>query len=366
VFEELFVLVVRACVEAGLVDGEKIHMDGSLINANASWESVKKGSPELIEALRQTYRREESKLEYSGNDDDGAGARADSTPPHTTVSKTDPDAVVMRKGGRDIARPRYRNHRAVDNQCGVITAIETTPADINENEKLIALVEQHESNTGQKVGTVVADAQYGTNDNFAACEKRGISSHMADLKSTYTNDLSKGIFREEDFHYDALTDSYVCPAGKRLNRSQKQDRNFQVYRGNKKICSGCALQTQCMRSRHWRTVKRHIEHGRIQRARIQSHSGWARRDRRRRKHLMEGSFADAAGNHGFKRARWRRLHNQQIQDLLIATCQNVRILMRYERRREAASMVVSVEGVTALADRIPGSLRYVPRAPQFG
>ena len=81
---------------------------------------------------------------------------------------------------------------------------------------------------------------------------------------------------------------------------------------------------------------------------------------------MEGSFADAAGNHGFKRARWRRLHNQQIQDLLIATCQNVRILMRYERRREAASMVVSVEGVTALADRIPGSLRYVPRAPQFG
>jgi hypothetical protein len=38
---------------------------------------------------------------------------------------------------------------------------------------------------------------------------------------------------------------------------------------------------------------------------------------------MEGSFADATSRHGFKRTRWRRLRNQRIQDLLIATCQNI-------------------------------------------
>ena len=43
---------------------------------------------------------------------------------------------------------------------------------------------------------------------------------------------------------------------------------------------------------------------------------------------MEGSFADAANNHWFKRARWRRLRRQQVQDYLIATAQNVRILLR--------------------------------------
>jgi hypothetical protein len=32
---------------------------------------------------------------------------------------------------------------------------------------------------------------------------------------------------------------------------------------------------------------------------------------------MEKSFADAANNHHFKRARWRRLWRQQIQDYLI-------------------------------------------------
>ncbi len=43
--------------------------------------------------------------------------------------------------------------------------------------------------------------------------------------------------------------------------------------------------------------------------------------------MAEGSFADAANNHGFKRARWRRLWRQQIQDYLIAAIQNIRILL---------------------------------------
>src|SRR5262245_30876859 len=35
VFEELFIGIVRQCLEAGLVDGRKIHMDGSFVRANA-------------------------------------------------------------------------------------------------------------------------------------------------------------------------------------------------------------------------------------------------------------------------------------------------------------------------------------------
>ena len=51
----------------------------------------------------------------------------------------------------------------------------------------------------------------------------------------------------------------------------------------------------------------------------ESHSKAARRDRGRRQWLMEGSFADAANNHGVRRARWRRLWRERIQDFLIAT-----------------------------------------------
>ncbi len=52
---------------------------------------------------------------------------------------------------------------------------------------------------------------------------------------------------------------------------------------------------------------------------------------------MEQSFADATNNHHFKRARWRRLWRQQIQDYLIAAIQNVRILLANQNPNKSAA-----------------------------
>jgi transposase len=350
IFEEMFVQIVKACVEAGLVNGGKIHMDGSMVNANASRDSVHSGPPELMEALRTAYRREEAKLDDSDNDEGGQSRSGKVTA--TTVSKTDPDAAMVRKGQGDVARPRYKNHRAVDDQRGVITALCTTPGNVGEDDKLMDLVQQHERHTGETVHTVVADAQYGTNDNFAACQERGIRSHMADLAATFADTGNrKGIFKEEEFRYDSDTDTYTCPAGKQLKRAKNPDRQYLLYRGNRKMCAGCPLRSQCTRSKHWRTIKRHIHYETIQRARSESRSGWAKRDRKRRMHLMEGSFGDAATNHGFKHARWRGLDRQRIQDWLIATCQNIRILLRHRGRRNAIAVAMMVPGSAIGTDR---------------
>jgi len=56
-----------------------------------------------------------------------------------------------------------------------------------------------------------------------------------------------------------------------------------------------------------------------------------------------GNFADAANNHGFKRARWRRLWRQQIQDYLIAAIQNIRILLARTVLRPAADNVLDLK-----------------------
>ena len=74
-------------------------------------------------------------------------------------------------------------------------------------------------------------------------------------------------------------------------------------------------------------------------ARSQAHSPAARRDRQRRQHLMERSFADAANNHHFKRARWRRLWRQQIQDYLIAAIQNLRLLLAHGGNKRTAGVL---------------------------
>ena len=339
VFESLFVRTVLQCVEAGLVDGGKLHFDGSLIDANAGNDSVIKGPPELVAQLRAAFRQEEYKLDDRGGDDedsgsdDGGGAggvqkRSYQKKNKGLVSSTDPDAEVSSKKGV-LPRLRYKNHRAVDDAHGVITAVSTTPGSVEENSELFNLIGLSEQNTGIPVHTAVADAQYGTIDNFRECGKRGIKSHMADLSETHKNTGRKsGIFEESAFVYDADKDIYTCPAGNTMKRRRhKKDRKAYEYALSPKVCNACELKPKCTRSRYGRSVKRHQDHELIEAARTESKSGAAKRDRARRKHIAEGSFADAKNNHGFKRSRWRRLWRQRIQDLFIAAIQNIRILL---------------------------------------
>ena len=193
VFESLFVRTVAQCVQAGLVDGNKLHVDASLIDANASKESVIKGAPELIAALKRVYSATESKLEASSTPQSYQWVN------DRMMSQSDPDAACVRKGGGE-SRPRYHHHRAVDDQKGVITAIKTTPGSIAENKKLMELIDQHEKNTRCPVRTVVADHKYDTNENYVACQARGIATHMGETtRNTANTGRREGIFGDEAF-----------------------------------------------------------------------------------------------------------------------------------------------------------------------
>jgi transposase/chorismate mutase len=323
VFEGFFVRTVMQCVEAGLVDGRKIHVDSSLIDANASRDSVVKGCPVLIAAVKQAYQAQESKLEDT------------STPEHyqavndRMVSTTDPDAAMTRKGA-DSARPRYHHHRVFDDAQGVVTAVETTPGSIAENKKLIAVVQQHEQNTQKPVQTVVADHKYGTAENYVAGQRAGWTTHMGDVlgKQDHSQDQN-GLFPESAFTSNREADTYTCPAGQTLRpRRVHHFKRTWEYCLPKKICAACPLRSQCTRAAiTGRTIRRHEHQDLLDIARQQAHSPEARKDRQRRQAIIEQSFADAANNHGFKRSRWRRLWRQQIQDYLIAAIQNIRILL---------------------------------------
>jgi transposase len=222
----------------------------------------------------------------------------------------------------------------------VITAVETTPGSIAENRKLMGLIEQHEANTGSKAEIAVADHKYGTQENYVACAERGTASHMGDAAQGQNNHRCVGIFPDTAFTYDAASDTYRCPAGETLKpRRLHPVRRTMEYKARKGVCAACLLRARCTRAKLGRTVKRHEKQGALDVARSQAHSPAARRNRQRRQHLMERSFADAANNHHFKRARWRRLWRQQIQDYLIAAIQNVRILLQHGGgKRSAAAM----------------------------
>ena len=331
VFESLFVRTVGQCVEAGLVDGSKLHVDASLINADAAKESVIKGAPPLIAALKRAYQATESKLEETSTPENYQAVN------DRMMSQSDPDAALVRQGGGD-SRPRYKHHRVIDDQKGVITATETTPGSIAENKKLLELLDQHESNTRCQAQIVIADAKYGTTENYVACQQRGMTTHMGDTLFKARAAREQNIFGDEVFTYDPGRDIYLCPAGQTLKpRRMHPIRRTIEYKAPARVRAGCVLRAQCTRSHHGRTVQRHEKQAALDLARAQAHSAAARRDRQRRHHMMERSFADAANNHHFKRSRWRRLWRQQIQDYLIAAIQNVRILLAHQNPKNSVA-----------------------------
>ena len=339
VFENLFVRTVGQCVEAGLVDGSKLHVDASLIDADAAKESVIKAAPPLIAALKRAYRATESKLEETSTPESYEAVN------DRMMSQSDPDAACVRQGGGQ-SRPRYKHHRVIDDHKGVITAIETTPGSIAENKKLPRLLDQHEKNTHCQARMVIADHKYGTTENYVACQERGITTHMGDAGIKAHSGHDHGIFGDEAFTYDAAKNVYLCPAGQILKpRRMHAIRRTIEYKAPARVCAGCVLRAQCTRSSHGRTVQRHEKQAALDVARAQAHSLAARRNRKRRQHLMEGSFADAVNNHHFKRARWRRLWRQQIQDYLIAAIQNVRILLAHQNPKKTAAIALAAPAI---------------------
>jgi len=350
-FRDFFQRVLQQAKDQGLIDGSKIFCDGTLIDANASRKSVVEVKIlELNSAADELERRldGESKDDDHDEDDDGRGPR----PKITRRSTTDPDAAVVTKPGAGPARPRYKAHRAIDDQHGVITATIVTPGDRSEADELIPLIDQHEHSTRIKVQVAVGDTQYGTSENYLACVDRGITPHMRPMREVIDARLaSRGLWGIEHFAYDEIADAYRCPAGQILAPWQRRhDRNAIRYAAGAKVCGPCPLRSRCTGS-PFRTITRHRRERELQRLRELTCNDAGKRDLRRRKHLMERSFA-AGTRHGVKRSRWRRLWRAEIHELLVAIAQNVAIIVRHRTRNPRTQVAAAL----ALAMRFAAEL----------
>ena len=334
VFQRFFERIVLQCAEAGLIDGRKIFVDSSLVDANASNSSVL-DTRNLKHQLHKNYKKLEARLEE----------RAESTDPSRTyekknnryISTTDPDAALVNRGKSKLS---YQVHRAVDGKKEIITATDAAPGDVNEAHLMLSLLEKHEAITEVKAETVVADSKYGTIDNFLACHDRGIQAHIPDLRDVAINRIAKtDIFMEDRFSYDPATDTYTCPAGNLLKpKSLHINRQSRDYAASRKVCAACQLREQCTKNKSGRTIKRHLRQDVLERMRTISRSANSRYDIRTRQHLMERSFARGT-RYGFDQARWRGLWRMRIQEYLTCAIQNMQVLIAHASKPKKAAAV---------------------------
>lgn len=344
VFEKLFLQTVRQCVEAGLVNGRLLHVDSTMVKANAHRDSVVASGAELVGALRKAYQQQEAKLavlaapvQPAVAEASPALAAAPQTSPKlpvnsTHISTSDPEAELARsKNG--VTELNYKEHRLVDDAQGVITAVAATGANVADGTQLPGLYGQHRQSTGLKLGqvTVAGDHHYGTADNYLFCAQEGLRAHLGPVRAHVEE---RGKLPPSQFVYEPAHDRLRCPQGQYLECHQERpEQQTKVYlSANPQACARCVLREQCTQSKRGRSIRRHVQADLVEALRRAASSPAARYSRKRRQHVMEGSFADAVNNHGAKKARWRGLWRQRIQSWLIAAVQNVRILLRRQRR----------------------------------
>jgi len=179
-----------------------------------------------------------------------------------------------------------------------------------------------------------ADKAYGTGENYKYLHKQEMTPCISHKRNSSNCDPA---FNHDKFIYNSELDCYICPAGKPLKRKQfKNKEPYVVYKADRKTCEQCQHFKKCVTSKQFgRQIKRSI---------YKKYVDWAdncltkyerKRLMARRKYKAEGSFADAANNHGFKRSRFRGIEKTKIQNLMIAAIQNLRKLLRQTSNKPA-------------------------------
>src|SRR5271154_239037 len=168
------------------------------------------------------------------------------------ISLTDPDSRAMAAHTRVAVG--YNVQIAVDVKHKLIVEQQVTNQVVDMG-LLTQTAEPAKEILGVETIAVVADKGYFKIEDIEACEKAGIEPYVP--RPQRGPSVKAGLFRKDEFQYDPASDSYVCPAGRRLHPYSSS-----LLRGLKKInyvnklaCDDCAIRARCTGGK-FRTVSR--------------------------------------------------------------------------------------------------------------
>jgi transposase len=164
------------------------------------------------------------------------------------------EARPMRMGRGKGRPPCYNVQTAVDAATGLILHQDVTD-ETNDTRLLHVMAKATKETLGVKALTVVADAGYSNGTAAAACEADGITPCVPANRSV--NKQGDGtLFDRSAFTYEAETDSFRCPGGRRLVRKRLIAHEHSVQYMAEDCC-GCALKPRCTTAER-RSLQRHL------------------------------------------------------------------------------------------------------------
>ena len=230
-----------------------------------------------------------------------------------SYSKTDKDATFMRMKedamNNGQTKPGYNLQIATENQFIVDYSLFPNPAD---TKTLIPFLESFEKRYQKMPDTVVADAGYGSEENYHFMSEKGIDAYV---KYNYFHKeqqpkFKPDPFKSENFYYNKEHDYCICPMGQKMQRVatkfSRTESGYAIrtdcYRAIR--CEGCPLRCLCFNAKGNRTIERNhrlSEYKRKARELLCSEEGI--RHRGQRSIEPEAVFGQMKYNMGYKRFR---------------------------------------------------------------
>ncbi len=274
----LFVQALGLLSSQGLITLERVTQDGTKIRALAAPDSFKgkeriekalEAAREQVKAVdhvseeecskrvekarlraeRERNERLEAALKQFESTKSEGGVKDKKKP---RVSTTDPEARIMKQPGGGFA-PSYNVQINTDAANGLIVAVDVTQQG-NDLNQLTSGIERVEQNSGMTPKQVIADGGYVSRNNIVEMESRKIDfiappcDEAGKAKSNYAMRGISPDYESSKFIYDAETNSFQCPQGKKLRHKTKCKERSKVvhkYCADLKDCRNCPSKDQC-------------------------------------------------------------------------------------------------------------------------
>jgi len=251
-----------------------------------------------------------------------------------SYSKTDVDATFMRLKDDHMQngqlKPAYNTQISTEEQFITHYSIHRTSTDTT---TLKDHLEGFEERYDRQSDVVVADAGYGSEENYEMLESKKIEGYV---KYSYFHKEQKRAQKNNPFllqnlYYNKEEDFYVCPMGQKMDFAGKGKREStngyvsQVSYYQARRCEGCHMRGQCHKAKGNRRIEVNHRLNELKakaRERLTSETGLYHRSKRPIE--VEAVFGQMKSNNRFNRLSMRGLEKIDIEFALMCIGHNLR------------------------------------------
>ena len=251
-----------------------------------------------------------------------------------SYSKTDEDATFMRMKEDHMMNGQlkagYNVQMSSNNQYVVNYSIHQKPGDTT---TLPEHIEKHKAMYGRYPEVAVADAGYGSEENYNYLEERKVAGYLKyntfDREQKKTR-IDKKPFEAWKLHYNKEKDCYYCPMGQTMEHigetTRHTENNYErkLSRYQAKRCDGCPVRGVCHNQAGNRIIEVSHKGNQLRRkAREKLESEIGISYKKKRSIEIEPVFGNIKQNKNFRRFLLRGITKVGVEIGLIAMAHNL-------------------------------------------